>query len=32
MGAEIMDPWDDPTQLDWPNGEVEIDLSEEVSD
>lgn len=19
MGAEILDPWSDPTQLDWPN-------------
>jgi len=24
IGAEILDPWEDPTQLDWPNGEVAL--------
>lgn len=23
LGAEILDPWVDPTQLDWPNNEVD---------
>lgn len=31
IGAELIDPWVDPEQTDWPNAE-EIDIREEKAD